>query len=85
MEVDAIKAKIEAAIAGAEVTVTGDGSHFDARVISDEFAGKTPVQKQKMVYAPLNELITSGELHALTIKAYTPAEWEKAKKLQVMS
>ena len=85
METDAIKAKIEAAIAGAEATVSGDGSHFDAIVVSEEFAGKSPVQKQKMVYAPLNEYITSGQLHALSIKAYTPAEWEKAKKLQIGS
>ncbi|MBD3669403.1 MAG: BolA family transcriptional regulator [Gammaproteobacteria bacterium] len=85
MEIDAIKAKIEDAIDGAEATVTGDGSHFDAIVVSEAFAGMSPVAKQKMVYAPLNEHITSGELHALTIKAYTPAEWEKAKKLQIGS
>jgi len=83
MDTNVIKAKIEAAIEGSEATVSGDGSHFDAVVVSEAFAGKSPVQKQKMVYAPLNEHITSGELHALSIKAYTPAEWEKAKKLQV--
>ena len=55
----------------------------EAIVVSEAFAGLSPVKKQQMVYAPLNEHITSGELHALTIKAYTPAEWEKAKKLQV--
>jgi len=85
MEIDAIKAKIEAAIEGSEATVKGDGSHFDAIVVSEAFAGKSPVQKQKMVYAPLNDLITSGELHALTIKAYTPEEWQRASKLQIGS
>lgn len=85
MEIDAIKAMIEAAIEGAEATVKGDGSHFDAIVVSEAFAGKSPVQKQKMVYAPLNDLITSGELHALTIKAYTPDEWQRASKLQIGS
>lgn len=76
---------IEAGLPGAQVTVNGDGSHFEARVISTEFEGKSPVQKQKMVYATVNDKITSGELHALTIKAYTPEQWAQASKLQVGS
>jgi acid stress-induced BolA-like protein IbaG/YrbA len=38
-----------------------------------------------MVYGTVTDRITSGELHALTIKAYTPAEWEKARELQISS
>ena len=59
---------------GAEVTVTGDGSHFEAIVISDAFAGKSLLQKQRMVMATVNEQIASGELHALSIKTFTPEE-----------
>ena len=85
MEISTVQEKIASGIPGAEVRVTGDGSHFEALVISAEFAGKSPVQKQKMVYATVNDEITSGALHALTIKAYTPEEWEKASKFQVGS
>ena len=85
MEISAIQDLIEAGLPGAQVTVTGDGSHFQAVVISDDFEGKSLVAKQKMVYATVNEHIVSGELHAFTIKAYTPAEWEKVSKLQVGS
>ena len=73
----------EIRLAGAEVQVTGDGSHFEAVVVSEEFAGKSPIQKQRLVMATVKDQIASGELHALSIKTYTPAEWEKAKKLQV--
>ncbi|HEC20063.1 MAG TPA: BolA family transcriptional regulator [Gammaproteobacteria bacterium] len=83
MDTSEVQALIEAGLPDAEVTVTGDGSHFQALVVSDAFEGKSLVAKQKMVYATVNEAITSGELHAFTIKAYTPAEWEKARKLQV--
>jgi len=83
MEISEIQHLIEAGFPGATVTVTGDGSHFQAVVVSDAFEGKSLVAKQKMVYATVNEHIVSGELHAFTIKAYTPAEWEKASKLQV--
>ena len=85
MEISEIQQLIEAGLPGATVTVTGDGSHFQAVVVSDAFEGKSLVAKQKMVYATVNEHITSGELHAFTIKAYTPTEWDKASKLQVGS
>jgi len=47
------------------------------------FGGKSLLEKQKMVYATLEDSITSGAIHALTIKAYTPDEWMQAKKLNV--
>ena len=85
METTEVQQKIEAGLPGAEVIVNGDGSHFEAVVISPEFEGKSLLQKQKMVYATVNEHITSGELHALTIKAYTPEQWAQARKFQVGS
>lgn len=78
MQTDDIKALIEQGIIGSEAIVKGDGSHFDAIVICEAFAGKSLLQKQKMVYATMTDKITSGEIHALGIKAYTPAEWAQA-------
>jgi len=83
MEISEVQTLIEAGLPGAQVTVTGDGSHFQAVVVADIFEGKSLLAKQKMVYATVNEHIISGELHAFTIKAHTPAEWEKASRLQV--
>lgn len=83
MDPEEVKNLIQAGLADCEVTVSGDGSHFDAIVVGDIFEGKTLLAKQKLVYATVNEYITSGQLHALSIKTYTPAEWEKAKKLQI--
>ena len=85
MDPEEVKRLIEAGIPGSQVKVKGDGSHFDAVVISEAFAGLTPVKKQQLVYATVNEQITSGQLHALSIKTYTPDEWEKASKLQISS
>lgn len=85
MEESEIKSLIEAGLPGAEVRVKGDGSHYEAIVIGDCFEGKSMVEQQKMVYAVLNEHIASGAIHALSIKAYTPEKWEKARQLQVGS
>ncbi len=85
MENEEVQQLIKAGLPGADVKVTGDGSHFEALVISEAFEGMSPVAQQKMVYATLGEHITSGALHALTIKAYTPEKWEQASKLTVGS
>jgi len=76
VESEAIKAMIEQGIPGSRATVSGDGRHFEATVISAEFAGKTPVKKQQLVFAALGDNITSGAIHALNIKTFTPEEWE---------
>lgn len=83
MDPEEVKKLILAGLPDCEVTVSGDGSHFDAIVVGEVFADKSMVQQQKLVYATVNDRITSGELHALTIKTYTPEKWAKAQKLQV--
>ena len=83
MTTDEIKALIEAGIESAQVTVNGENGMFDTIVVSDKFEGLSPVKKQQMVYATVNAKITSGDIHALTIKAYTPSEWKTASKLQI--
>ncbi|MCU7958783.1 MAG: BolA/IbaG family iron-sulfur metabolism protein [gamma proteobacterium symbiont of Bathyaustriella thionipta] len=72
MKTEKIEQLIKAGIPGCEVTVSGDGQHFEARVISAEFAGKAPLAKQRMVMAAVKEQINSGELHAISIKTEVP-------------
>lgn len=75
METDAIAQLIRDGMPGATVTVTGDGSHFEALVVSGDFAGKSPIQKQRLVMATVRSQIESGDLHALSIKTFTPEQW----------
>jgi acid stress-induced BolA-like protein IbaG/YrbA len=74
METEAVAALIRAGLPGAEVSVTGDGAHFEAVVVSDAFAGLSPIKKQRLVMDAVKPQIASGELHALSIKTLTPAE-----------
>lgn len=78
MEPEQVKQLIQQGLPDCEVHVTGDGSHFEATVIGDVFAGQTPVKKQQLVYATVNDKIASGELHALSIKTFTPDEWQQS-------
>ena len=75
MEIEEIKQQIEERLAGSEAIVTGDGRHFEATVICDQFEGKTPIQKQRLVMDTVKEELKSDRLHALSIKTFTPAQW----------
>ena len=79
MQPEEVKAIIEAGIENSEAIVTADGNKYTAIVVSDVFDGMSMVAEQKMVYALLNEHIQSGAIHALTIKAYTPEEYQSAR------
>jgi acid stress-induced BolA-like protein IbaG/YrbA len=75
-----IRRRIAEALPGSEVEVkdlTGTGDHFEARVISPAFAGKPMVEQHQLVYAPLSDLLKTGELHALALKTYSPEQWKK--------
>lgn len=74
MTLEEIQAKIEAAIDDAIVTMEGDGCSCSTTVISPVFEGMSLLARQKMVLAAVRSDIDSGELHALSIKARTPAE-----------
>ncbi len=58
----------------AQVEVSGGEGKFVANVTSDVFEGLMPIKRHKLVYACVNDQISSGELHALTIVAKTSAE-----------
>ena len=84
MNPEEVKALLAQELSGCDITVTSeDGSHFDIAVVGSCFSGISAVKKQQLVYGPINDLITSGAMHAVNIKTYTPEEWEKAAKLRV--
>lgn len=80
MDANTIKTLIEQGVENSRVKVHLDGNKCHAVVVSDVFAGMRIVKKQQMVYGCLNELISSGELHAVTMDTLTVAEWEEKKK-----
>ncbi len=59
----------------------GENGHFQVIAVSPLFAGMSRVKKQQTIYAPLAEHIASNAIHALSIKAFTPEEWQRDRKL----
>lgn len=74
MQVEDIQQAIQKAISDAQVEVRLEGSHAHLTVVSSAFEGLSPVKKQQLVYAALNDAISSGAIHAVHMRTLTPAQ-----------
>ena len=61
------------------VDMTGTQDHYQAVVISSAFEGKMMIEQHRMVFRLLQAEVDSGEVHALTLKTYTPEQFRKLK------
>ena len=52
------------------------GFHLEAIIVSDTFNNKTLIDRHKLIYAALGDLL-KHEIHAFSMKTLTPEEWEK--------
>ena len=81
MEVKQIVERIKAVmpdVTEEAIEVQGADCDFSVTVVSDTFEGLMPVKRQQMVLAGFSDVLASGELHALSVKAKTFAEIEQA-------
>ncbi|HEY9033020.1 MAG TPA: BolA family protein [Pseudomonadales bacterium] len=79
MTPDEIKRLLAGTFPDAHIDVDTDGYHFNLLVVSDSFAGLTPVKKQQLVYAAIGDRIADGSMHAVNMKLYTRAQWQTAQ------
>jgi acid stress-induced BolA-like protein IbaG/YrbA len=75
MNADQIKQLIAANLPCEHITLEGDGRHWYTTIVSAEFEGKRAIARHQRVYATLGDKMKTDEIHALSIKAFTPAEW----------
>ncbi len=78
MNAEDIQKLIASGLACEHVTVEGDGRHWYAVVVSEAFEGKRAIARHQQVYATLGTKMRTDEVHALSMKTWTPAEWAKA-------
>ena len=76
MNAQELQALIAANLPCEHLRVDGDGRHWYATLVSAEFEGKRLIQRHQRVYATLGEKMHTDEVHALSMKTYTPAEWQ---------
>ena len=66
---------ISAGLPCEHLEVSGDGSHWYATLVSSAFEGLSRIKRQQRVYATLGNRLQTNEVHALSMKTFTPAEW----------
>lgn len=75
MTADQLQSIIRAGLNCEHLAVEGDGRHWYATIVSADFDGKRLLARQRLVYATMGERIKTDEVHALSMKTFTPAEW----------
>ena len=60
------------------LSVDGDGAHFEAIIVSPEFAGKMRIAQHQLVYKVLGDKM-DAQIHALSMRTMSPEEWEKQR------
>lgn len=75
MTADELSAIITAGLACEHIEVEGDGRHWSAVIVSAEFEGLRAIRRHQRVYATLGAKMHTDEVHALSMKTFTPAEW----------
>ncbi len=71
---DSIKQSIIAGLNCEFIDLRGDGHHFEAIIVSPAFEGKSRIQQHQLVYQTLGDRMRE-EIHALSMKTFTPAQW----------
>ncbi len=71
-----IEQLVQQGMPDAKVLVDGEGCDLLISVVSEQFIDLALVKKQQLVMATLKEPLASGKLHAVSVKAYTPNEWQ---------
>ena len=79
MTADQLKDLITAGLPCEHIALEGDGRHWFATIVSTSFEGQRPLGRQRMVYGTLGNRIATDEVHALSMKTFTPAEWAAAE------
>ena len=78
MTAEELKSIITAGLNCSVCELDGDGRHWTATIVSPEFEGKRAIQRHQRVYATLGAKMHTDEVHALSMKTFTPAEWAQA-------
>ena len=74
---ETVKSYIEQSLVCEFVEVKGDGQHFEAVIVSGVFEGKNTLKQHQIVYDALGDKMRT-EIHALSMRTFTPEKWKLA-------
>lgn len=75
MEIAEVRSLIETGLPNCQLSVEGEGCNFSVVIVTDAFAGLSPVKRQQKVLETVKAPLATGALHAISMKVYTHEEW----------
>ena len=76
MQAEEVRERLASALPDCEFEVQNDGNRFLVVAVGERFSELSRVRRQQLIYSELNDLLAEGTIHALTIRAMTPGEWQ---------
>lgn len=76
MQAEEVRERLANALPDCQFDVQNDGNKFLVVAIGERFNELSRVKRQQLIYSELNDLLAEGTIHALTIRAMTPEEWQ---------
>ena len=76
MTADQLETIIASQLPCQHLSVEGDGRHWFGTIVSAKFEGLRLIQRHQLVYGTLGDKMANDEVHALSMKTFTPAEWK---------
>ncbi len=67
MDTEEVRKLLETSLPDCDISVEGDGSHFQITVVGDVFEGLRPIKRQQLVYGVLDKHIAGGDIHAVNM------------------
>jgi acid stress-induced BolA-like protein IbaG/YrbA len=77
MITDILTTRLEKELAPESLDIEMEGNRLSLVIVSTCFAGLNRVKRQQLVYGVLNDYISSGEVHAVSMKTHTPDEIDR--------
>ena len=74
MDLQSIETDLRVALGDCTIEMDSEGNKLAVEIVSDVFEGLSRVKRQQLVYKALNERIESGEIHAVSMRTYSPEE-----------
>lgn len=78
LNLEIIQQSLVDGLEGCEIKLASEGNHLTVTAIGSIFEGKRALQRQRLVYAILNDYIAEGTVHAVNMNVFTPSEWKTA-------
>lgn len=76
---------LKSLVPDADIVLEGEDCNFTVRLISDQFADMKTIARQQLVLGGFTDQLRTGEIHALSVKAMTPAEFQASQQLTSIS